>query len=104
MQNYQRSFFYDLQGLVASSAFHRKYYLLFKSLDLLGFPDKKKQSGHLGYSQHALLKVFIIKHLEEIKIVPKLLDYLGAHLLLSHMCGFNIGQLVKGKDFYNSAV
>lgn len=100
MQNYQRSFFYDLQILVASSAFHRKYYLLFKSLDLSGFPDKKKQCGRLGYSQHALLKAFIIKHLEDIKTVPRLLDFLDAHPLLSHMCGFNIGQLPDASQFY----
>ncbi len=44
----QRSFFYDLEALIQTSGFYRKYYLLFKSLDLAGISDKNFGVGCTG--------------------------------------------------------
>ena len=62
MQNFQLSLFYDLQAIIQTSNFHKKYYLLFNSLDLSAFPDKNYGLGRTGYSRHAMLKAFIVKH------------------------------------------
>jgi len=40
MQHFQTSFFYDLQELIRNSPLLRKYYYLFKALDLSALPDR----------------------------------------------------------------
>jgi len=100
MQNYQLSLFYDLQLLIQTSKFHRKYYLLFKSLDLSEFHNKNYGVGRTGYSRHAMLKAFIVKSLEQIKHVPRLIEFLDAHPVLSEMCGFTMGVLPDESQFY----
>ena len=40
MQHFQTSFFYDLQELIRNSSLLRKYYYLFKALDLSALPDR----------------------------------------------------------------
>jgi hypothetical protein len=47
--------------------------LLFKALDLSTIQDKNYYLGRTGYSLHAMIKAFIVKHLEGIKSVPALL-------------------------------
>lgn len=100
MNHFQLSLFYDLQFLVQNSNFYRKYYLLFKSLDLSNMPNKNCGVGRTGYSRHAMFKAFIVKHLEEIKSVPKLIEFLDAHPILTEMCGFNMGCLPDESQFY----
>lgn len=100
MQNFQLSLFYDLQALIQSSNFHRKYYLLFKSLNLSNFPDKNYGVGRTGYSRQSMLKAFIVKHLEQIKTIPRLIEFLDAHPILTEMCGFNMGLLPDESQFY----
>ena len=78
MQHFQTSFFYNLQELVRTAPLMRKYYYIFKSIDLSALKNKNLGVGATGYSRHALLQAFIVKHLEQIKSVPRLIEYLGS--------------------------
>ncbi len=100
MVHFQLSLFYDLQLLVQNSNFYRKYYLIFKSLDLSSMQDKNYSIGRTGYSRHAMIRAFIVKHLEQIKSVPALIDFLDSHPALTEMCGFNMGSLPNPSQFY----
>lgn len=100
MQNFQLSLFYDLQALILHSDFYRKYDSLFRSLDLSNFPDKNYGVGRTGYSRRAMLKAFIVKHLEQVKSVPRLIEFLDANPILTEMCGFNMGALPDESQFY----
>ena len=70
MKNFQLSLFYNFQAFIQSSNFYRKYYLLFKSLPLKNITDRNYGAGRTGYSRHAMIKSFIVKHLEQIKDLP----------------------------------
>jgi hypothetical protein len=100
MQHFQTSLFYDLQELIRSSPLLRKYYHIFKALDLSALPDRNDRIGRTGHSQHAILRAFIIKHLEGIKSVPLLLDFLNSFPALLEMCGFELGNLPDETQFY----
>ena len=100
MFNLQRSLFYDVKALIQTSSFYRKYYLLFQSLDLTGLHDKNLSVGCTGYSRHAFVRALIVKHLESIKSIPKLLKFLDAHPVLTEMCGFNPTCLPDDTQFY----
>lgn len=100
MQNFQLSLFYDYYAILMSSNFYRKYDALFSVLDLTGFPDINTDVGRTGYSRHAILRAFIVKHLEEIKSIPRLLEFLDAHPVLTEMCGFTMGCLPDESQFY----
>jgi len=100
MQHFQTSLFYDLQELIRNSPLLRKYYHIFKALDLSALPDRNDHIGRTGHSQHAILRAFIIKHLEGIKSVPLLLDFLNSFPALLEMCGFELGNLPDETQFY----
>ena len=100
MRQLELSLFYDLQLLIKTSNFHRKYHLLFEALDLSDMHDTNEGVGCTGYSRHAMLRAFIIKHLEEIKSVPRLIEFLDAHPILTEMCGFHMGELPDESQFY----
>jgi len=100
MQHFQTSFFYDLQELIRHSTLLRKYYYLFKASDLSALPDRNYGVGATGHSRHAILRALIIKHLERIKTIPELLDYLKAIPPLAEMCGFELGHLPDETQFY----
>ncbi len=100
MQNFQLSLFYDYHAFVMSSNFYRKYDALFSVLDLSGFPDINIDVGRTGYSRHAIIRALIVKHLEEIKSIPRLIELLDAHPLLTEMCGFTMGCLPDESQFY----
>ena len=100
MQHFQTSLFYDLQELIRNSPLLRKYYHIFKALDLSALPDRNDRIGRTGHSQHAILRAFIIKHLEGIKSVPLLLDFLNSFPALLEMCGFELGNLPDETQFY----
>ncbi|TVL98717.1 MAG: hypothetical protein CV087_20775 [Candidatus Brocadia sp. WS118] len=93
MQKFQLSLFYNLQAVIEMSSFYRKYHLIFQCLSLSKFPDKNHGVGRTGYSRHAMLKAFIIKHIEQIKSVPRLIEFLDSHPILTHRCGFEMGAL-----------
>jgi len=100
MQHFQTSFFYDFQELIRNAPLLRKYYYLFKALDLSALPDKNDGIGRTGYSQHAILRAFIVRHLEGIKYVPALIRYLNSIPPLAEMCGFDLGGLPDSSQFY----
>jgi len=100
MQHFQTSFFYDLQELIRSAPLLRKYYYIFKALNLSALPDRNDRVGRTGYSQHAILRAFIVKHLERIKSVPQLIEYLHSIPPLAEMCGFDLGILPDESQFY----
>jgi len=100
MQHFQTSFFYDLQELVRNAPLLRKYYFIFKSLNLSALKDKNLGVGATGHSRHAILRAFIVKHLEQIKSVPQLITYLESFPPLAEMCGFDLGALPDESQFY----
>jgi len=100
MQHFQTSFFYNLQELVRCSPILRKYYYLFKALDLSALPDKNDRVGRTGYSRHAIMRALIVKHLEGIKFIPRLIEYLNSFPPLQEMCGFDLGDMPDETQFY----
>ena len=100
MQHFQTSFFYDLRELIRSAPLMRKYYYIFKSLNLSALQDKNDSLGRTGHSRHAMLRAFIIKHLEAIKSVPQLIQYLNSIPPLAEMCGFDLGNLPDESQCY----
>ena len=100
MQHLQIFFFYDLQELIRNAPLIRKYYLIFKALDLSALPNRDYGVGATGHCRHAVLRAFIIKHLETIKSVPELIDYLNSIPPLLEMCGFELGNLPDESQFY----
>jgi len=100
MQQIRLPLFYDLQAIIRQSDFHRKYDLIFQSLDLSGIHDTNGGVGRTGFSRHAMLRAFIVKHLEQIKSVPRLIEFLDAHPVLTEMCGFDMGNFPDASQFY----
>lgn len=96
----QTSFFYDIQELIRNAPMIRKYYLIFKALDLSALQDRNYGVGATGHSRHAILRAFIIKHLESIKSVPLLINYLNSIPPLLELCGFQLGNLPDESQFY----
>jgi hypothetical protein len=100
MYHVQTSLFYDLQELVRNSPLLRKYYYLFQALDLSILPDRNYSVGRTGHSQHAILRAFIVKHLQQIKSVPELIKYIEAIPPLLELCGFTLGDMPDESQFY----
>jgi len=78
----------------------RSYLVMFKMLDLSAIPDRKHNLGNKGYSQHAMIRAFIVKTREHIEYVPRLIDYLDGNPILAEMCGFPSGKLPDASQFY----
>lgn len=91
---------YDYFNIINSSSFLKKYDAIFSAIDLTGFHDKNILIGCTGYSRHSIIKALIVKHLEEIKSIPRLIEFFDAHPVLTEMCGFNIGNLPDPSVFY----
>lgn len=100
MYHVQTSLFYNLQELVRNSPLLRKYYYLFQALDLSILPDRNHGVGRTGHSQHAILRAFIVKHLQQIKSVPQLIEYIEAIPPLMELCGFTLGDMPDESRFY----
>ena len=100
MQHFQTSFFYDLRELIRNAPLIRKYYYIFKSLNLSALQDRNDSAGRTGHSRHAILRAFVVKHLEAIKSVPQLIRYLNSIPPLAEMCGFDLGDLPDESQFY----
>jgi hypothetical protein len=97
----QLTLFYDLQYFIQTSPLHRKYYLIFKALDDSDFQKFNTGIGRNGYPKHAFLRAFIVKHLEEIKSVPKLIEFLQNHPIIANFCGFDPNKpLPDDSQFY----
>jgi len=101
MYEYQTSLLYNYQAILEASGFYRKYYAIFNALDLSGIPDRTYNGpGRKPYSTHAMIRAFVVKHLEEIKSVPKLIIFLDAHPMLTEMCGFSMASIPDESQFY----
>jgi len=100
MQHLQTSFFYDIQELIRTAPLLRKYYYIFKALDLSALPDRNYGIGATGHSRHAMLRALIVKHIEGIKYVPRLIEYLNSIPPLLELCGFELGKLPDESQFY----
>lgn len=100
MRQIQYNIFYDIHWFITHSELHRKYYLLFNSLDLSSMPDVNKGVGCTGHSRHAIMRAFIIKALEEISSVPRLIAFLQSQPVLTEMCGFSVNDLPDETQFY----
>ncbi len=100
MKNLPLPLFYNLQEIIQQSDFHRKYDLLFRALPLSQFPEWNTKVGRTGYSRHAMLRALIIKHLEQIKSIPRLIEFLDAHPVLTEMCGFKMSSIPDETQFY----
>ena len=100
MQNFQTSLFYDLQELIKRSSMLRKYYFIFKALNLSALKNKNTGVGADGYSNRAILRALIVKTLEQIKSIPQLIEYLEALPPLQELCGFDLGCLPDASKFY----
>lgn len=100
MSNFQLSLFYNYRSIIMNSNFYRKYDALFSVLDLSALPVKKCDYGRTGYSRHAIFLALTVKHLEEIPSIPRLIEFLDSHPILTEMCGFAIGCLPDASQFY----
>ena len=101
MDNFQHSLFYSLQTFVESSPLYRKYFYLFQALDLSEVPDRNLGVGCTGYSRRAILRALIVKTLEGIGSIPRLVEYLQNHPVIAEMCGFNMmKKLPDESQFY----
>lgn len=99
--NFQTSIFFNLQDFIISSPLYRKYYLLFRALDLSGIKDVNLGIGRTGHSRKAILRAFIVKHFEEIKSIPRLIEYLQNHPVIAELCGFNMNEKLPDEtQFY----
>jgi len=100
VHRFQLSLFYDFQVFLQASDFHRKYYTLFKALDISPLPDINEGVGRDGFSRHAMLCALIVKHLEQIKSILRLLEFLDAHRVLADLCGFQMEHFPDEPQFY----
>jgi transposase len=101
LDNFQHSLFYSLQTFVESSPLYRKYFYLFQALDLSNLPDRNLGVGCTGYSRRAILRALIVKTLEGIVSIPRLVEYLQNHPVIAEMCGFNMmKKLPDESQFY----
>ncbi len=98
MNIYQGNFFYEPQLLIQKSKNLRKYEAVFNQIDFTGFPVRKYNKGRKGYSNHAILRALVFKHLERISSIPMLLDRLDENPVLREMCGFD--DLPNSSKFY----
>jgi hypothetical protein len=96
----QGSLFYHTDYIILHSRTLRSYYEMFKMLDLSSIPARKHDVGNEGYSQHAMIRAFIVKTREHIESVPRLIDYLDGNPILAEMCGFPDGKLPHASQFY----
>jgi len=101
LDNFQYSLFYSLQTFVESSPLYRKYFYLFQAIDLSELPDRNLGIGCTGFSRRAMLRALIVKSLEGIPSIPRLVEYLQNHPVIAEMCGFNMmKKLPDESQFY----
>lgn len=100
MYCFQRSMFLNSDYTIMQSRTLRSYLEMFKMLDLSTIPDRKHNLGNEGYSQHAMIRAFIVKSREHIESIPRLIDYLDGNPILAEMCGFPYGKLPHSSQFY----
>lgn len=95
----QLSLFYDYEGILDSSSFHRKYDALFQAFEMVYDQPDYPASGRKGYPRSAYYKALIFKQSEHIKCMTDLIRSLDSHPVISFMCGFNLGELPDASQF-----
>jgi len=101
LNNFQYSLLYNLQNFIESSSLYRKYFYLFQALDLSDIPDRNLGVGCTGYSRRAMLRAVIVKSLESIPSIPRLVEYLENNPVIAEMCGFSMmKKLPDESQFY----
>ena len=100
----QRSLFINSDYAIMHSQTLYSYMVMFKVLDLSAIPDRKHNLGNKGYSQHAMIRAFIVKTREHIESIPRLIDFLDGNPILAEMCGFPFGKLPDASQFYRFIV
>ena len=82
---------FNLMDLFTSQSIINFYENIFDSIDLSFIPEFiPSKYGPKGYSQHALIRSFIVMKLQAIKEITTLRDYLYLNLKIAHLCGFDI--------------
>ena len=66
------------------------YNELFMNLDLSCIPEYNSKTGRTGYSNHAMICVFIVMKCEGFSQISDLLDFLSNNLIIAYYCGFNV--------------
>lgn len=79
---------------------NKKYEKIFDGLDLSGISEYNRGVGANGIPQHALLRAFIIRSLENLRNVPALIRFLNANPYLTYLCGFRNQNLPDSSQFY----
>jgi len=100
MYSLQTTFFVNTDYAIIQSEPLSAYLEIFKVLDLNDIPDRPHGCGRKGYSVHAMIRAFIVKHRERIDSIPRLRDYLKCNLILAEMCGFQNGRIPDESQFY----
>lgn len=95
----QLSLFYDYQGILDASSFHRKYDALFQAFDMVFDQPEFSVFGRKGYPKSAYCKALIFKQSEQIKCISDLIRRLDSHPVISLMCGFDPGNLPDASQF-----
>ena len=95
----QLSLFYDYQGILDSSSFHKKYDALFLAFDKVFNQPDYPAFGRKGYRRSAYLKALIFKESEQIKFTSDLIRRLDSHPVIAMMCGFTPGKLPDASRF-----
>ena len=87
----ERQQIFDLMDLFTSQPIINFYENIFDNLDLSFIPQLiPSKYGPKGYSQHALIRAFIVMKLEYIKEITSLRDFLFSNLKIAYLCGFDI--------------
>ena len=66
------------------------YNELFMNLDLSCIPEYNSKTGRTGYSNHAMICVFIVMKCEGFSQISDLFDFLSNNLIIAYYCGFNV--------------
>lgn len=87
----ERQEIFNLMDLFTSQPIVNFYEHIFDNIDLSFIPEFiPSKYGPKGYSQHALIRSFIVMKLQSIKEITALRDYLFLNLKIAYLCGFDI--------------
>lgn len=99
MYSYQTTMFPVLYDDFKKTPMLKKYYNLFKNLDLSTFRDANYGIGRTGYSQHAMIRALIFFNVENFHSIPKLIYFIEGNRALAELMGF-YGKLPDSSQFY----
>lgn len=81
----------NIVDLFTSQPIINFYENLFDNIDFSSIPEfMQSKLGPKGYSQHALIRAFIVMNCEHFREITLLRDFLTTNLKIAQLCGFNI--------------